>query len=73
MVCVTKKYQITIPRGVREELEIKAGDRIIFLKTKDGYKIMRAKEIIEKGVEIFKDTDETVREVKRGICKRIEE
>jgi AbrB family looped-hinge helix DNA binding protein len=27
---VTQKYQATIPRGVREKLEIEKGDRVIF-------------------------------------------
>jgi AbrB family looped-hinge helix DNA binding protein len=27
---VTQKYQATIPRGIREKLEIEKGDRVIF-------------------------------------------
>jgi len=32
MVSVTKKYQVTIPKQIREELGIKAGDNVVFLK-----------------------------------------
>ena len=32
MVSVTKKYQITIPKEVREDLNIQQGDRVVFIK-----------------------------------------
>jgi bifunctional DNA-binding transcriptional regulator/antitoxin component of YhaV-PrlF toxin-antitoxin module len=38
---------------VVERLGIKAGDEVVFLKTEDGYKITRAKDIIKEGIEIF--------------------
>ncbi|AGK61674.1 looped-hinge helix DNA binding domain, AbrB family [Archaeoglobus sulfaticallidus PM70-1] len=67
MVLVTRKYQITIPKRVREELNIKAGDEVVFIKTEDGYKIVRADDVIKEGVEIFKDIDETIEEMKAGL------
>ena len=69
MVSVTRKYQVTIPKRVREELGIKAGDDVVFLKTKDGYRIIRADEIIEEGFRIFEDITETVKEIKAGLGK----
>ncbi|MGB3459699.1 MAG: AbrB/MazE/SpoVT family DNA-binding domain-containing protein [Halobacteriota archaeon] len=72
MVSVTKKYQVTIPKQIREALGIKAGDKVVFLKTDDGYKITRAKDIIKEGIEIFKDVDETVKETKEGLGKGFE-
>ena len=33
---VTKKYQVTIPRKVREDLKIKQGDKILFVKNSEG-------------------------------------
>jgi len=36
-----------------ERLGIKAGDKVVFLKTDDCYKITRAKDIIKEGIEIF--------------------
>ncbi|GAB6055133.1 AbrB/MazE/SpoVT family DNA-binding domain-containing protein [Methanobacterium alkalithermotolerans] len=36
MVSVTKKFQVTIPREVREDLNIKSGDRIVFVKNQEG-------------------------------------
>ena len=67
MVLVTRKYQITIPKRVREELNIKAGDEVVFIKTEDGYKIVKADDIIEEGVEIFRDIEETIEETKAGL------
>lgn len=52
---VIRKYQITILRRLREELNTKAGDEVIFLKTEDEYKIVKAGDIIREGVEVFKD------------------
>ena len=74
MVSVTKKYPVTlrIPKQIREDLGIKAGDKVVFLKTDDGYKITRAKEVIKEGIEIFKDVDETVKETKEGLGKGFE-
>jgi hypothetical protein len=54
---------------VGEKLDIKAGDDVIFLKTKDGYRIIRADEIIEEGFRIFEDITETVKEIKAGLGK----
>lgn len=33
---VTAKNQITIPKGLREELGVKPGDRLVFLRTSEG-------------------------------------
>jgi bifunctional DNA-binding transcriptional regulator/antitoxin component of YhaV-PrlF toxin-antitoxin module len=54
---------------VREELSIKAGDDVVFLKTEDGFKIMRSKDVIKEGTRIFKDINETVKEIKTGLGK----
>jgi AbrB family looped-hinge helix DNA binding protein len=69
MTSVTRKYQVTIPKRVREELGIKAGDDVVFLKTESGYEIMRSKEVIEEGIRMFKDINETVKETKAGLGK----
>lgn len=72
MVLVTKKYQITLPRKVREDLNIRAGEEVVFLKTRDGYKIVRAADVIEEGLELFKDVDETVEEMRSGLGEEID-
>ena len=69
MVSDTRKYQVTIPKRVREELGIKAGDDVVFLKTKDGYRIIRADDVIEEGVRIFEDITERMKEIKAGLGK----
>lgn len=40
---VTSKGQITIPAEVREDLHLKKGDRVIFLKGERGEYILKAK------------------------------
>ncbi|MFO7966790.1 MAG: AbrB/MazE/SpoVT family DNA-binding domain-containing protein [Archaeoglobaceae archaeon] len=73
MALVTKKYQITIPRKVREDLNIRAGEEVIFLKTRDGYKLVKAADVIEEGLELFKDIEETVEEMKSGLGEGIDQ
>lgn len=43
---VTQKYQATIPLKVREQLEIRAGDKIVFERQDDDTIIVR-KKIVE--------------------------
>ena len=40
---VTSKGQITIPVEVRQELGLRAGDRVVFTTMPDGTTVMRAK------------------------------
>lgn len=39
---LTRKYQATIPRSVRERLGVNAGDSIAFLMEADGVRVRRA-------------------------------
>lgn len=39
---LTSKYQATIPRAVRDVLELSAGDRIEFIVADDGVRLRRA-------------------------------
>lgn len=39
---LTSKYQATIPRAVRDALELTAGDRIEFIVADDGVRVRRA-------------------------------
>lgn len=63
MVKVTKKYQVTIPREVREDLHIHQGDNIIFVKNRDGNWIMMTTDelnskMIESSSDINKNESE---------------
>lgn len=69
MVTVTRKYQVTIPKEVREELNIKAGDEIVFVKTREGYVIMKFEDLLEEMTELSKDIDETIEEMREGLSK----
>lgn len=77
MVSVTKKYQVTIPKEVREDLNIHQGDKVVFVKEKDGkWVLMTVDELTDRMVESSKDIEETITEsregFKRGIKKSLE-
>ncbi len=72
MSAVTKKYQVTIPKKVREELGIERGDKIAFVKIEDGYKIVKLDEFIEENAKILEDIDKTIKEMKEAIGKGME-
>lgn len=77
MVSVTKKYQVTIPKEVREDLNIHQGDKVVFVKEKDGkWVLMTVDELTDIMVESSKDIEETITEsregFKRGIKKSLE-
>ncbi|RLF81084.1 AbrB family transcriptional regulator [Thermococci archaeon] len=73
MVTVTRKYQVTIPKEVREALGIKAGDEIVFVKTKDEYVIKRLEDFVREMADLAKDIDETVDEMREGLSKMFRE
>jgi len=68
---VTKKYQVTIPKRVREDLGIETGEKLAFVKTGEEYKIIKLDELIEENVKILEDIEETVKEMREGIGNRI--
>jgi len=72
MPVVTKKYQVTIPKEVREALRIKAGDEVVFVREGDRYVLMKLTDLLRELSEITKDVDETIEEVRQGIARGIE-
>ncbi|HHV75510.1 MAG TPA: AbrB/MazE/SpoVT family DNA-binding domain-containing protein [Thermoanaerobacterium sp.] len=67
MVSVTTKYQVTIPKEVREDLKIHSGDRVVFVKDKEGnWVVMPVKRLAEKIIESSKDIEKTIEESKEG-------
>ncbi|MFQ6137247.1 MAG: AbrB/MazE/SpoVT family DNA-binding domain-containing protein [Candidatus Hydrothermarchaeales archaeon] len=69
MVTVTRKYQVTIPKLVRDDLKLKIGEEVVFIKSKEGYRLMKASEIIEEGAELCKDIGKTIEEMRKGLAK----
>ena len=75
MVVVTRKYQITIPKEVREALKIKIGEQIEIVRNKKGEfvikKIDRNKEkyikALNDAVGILRITQEDVERIKKAI------
>lgn len=77
MVSVTKKYQVTIPKEVREDLNIHQGDKVVFVKDREGkWILMTVEELRDRMVEASKDIEETITEsregFKRGVKKSLE-
>jgi len=77
MGSVTKKYQVTIPKEVREDLNIHQGDKVVFVKDKEGkWVLMTVEELRDRMVEASKDIEETIIEsregFKRGVKKSLE-
>jgi len=74
VVVVTRKYQVTIPRRVREDLKIRVGDNVVFLKEADGgYHLVRVEDFVREFCEGCKDIGQTIEEVRKGLGKGIEE
>lgn len=67
MVSVTKKYQVTIPKYVREDLKIQSGDKVVFVKNKEGnWVLMTVSELTDRMIESSSDISETQVESKKG-------
>ncbi|EHR77496.1 AbrB family transcriptional regulator [Thermococcus litoralis DSM 5473] len=73
MPTVTKKYQVTIPKEVRERLGIKAGDEVVFIKTKEGYVIKRLEDFVKEMAELSRDIEESIEEMREGLGKMFTE
>ncbi len=63
---VSEKFQITLPRQVREAILIKAGDRVVFVKEDSGVTIRRLDDLMDEVLDSFSDLEETEREFKQG-------
>ena len=72
MPVVTKKYQVTIPKEVREALGIKAGDEVVFVRQGNSYVLMKFEDLLQEFTEIMKDIDETIEETRQGLARGIE-
>ncbi|WP_297073672.1 AbrB/MazE/SpoVT family DNA-binding domain-containing protein, partial [Thermococcus sp.] len=72
MPIVTKKYQVTIPKDVREALGIKAGDEVVFVREGNRYVLMKLTDLLKELSEVTMDIEDTIEEVKRGLSRGIE-
>lgn len=74
MVVVTRKFQVTIPREVRNALGVQIGDEVVFLPDgDDGFRLMKASDFVERFYEDSKDIESTIKEVRSGMGKRFPE
>jgi len=63
---VTSKFQITIPKELREAYSVKSGGKISFIPEEDGFKVKtpkRVKNIAEKLYGIAKFDEDAVKAV----------
>lgn len=52
---VTRKGQVTIPIDIREKLDIKIGDTVLFEEHDGKVSIVRPKDVVDRTAGIFKD------------------
>ncbi|ATZ61427.2 MAG: AbrB/MazE/SpoVT family DNA-binding domain-containing protein [Methanosarcinales archaeon Met12] len=66
---VSTKYQITIPKGIRQKIGISAGDIIVFDVQKDKVQIEKLEEFYEKyaGSIKVKEPVKAVKEAREGL------
>ena len=56
---VTRNYQVTVPREIRELAEIKVGDTILFMKEGEDIILRRInKELLSRGFGLWKKAQE---------------
>lgn len=73
MVSVTSKYQVTIPKNVREDLDIQSGDKVVFVKDDTGkWILMTVKELTSKMLAASEDIEVTITESRKGLKKGFE-
>jgi antitoxin PrlF len=72
MPVVTKKYQVTIPKEVRESLGIKAGDEVVFVRQGDSYVLMKLDDLLKEFTEVMNGIEETIEESRKGIARGVE-
>jgi antitoxin PrlF len=63
---VSEKFQITLPRQVRDAIRIKAGDRIVYVKDGSIVTIRRLDDLMDEVLDSFNDLEETELEFRRG-------
>ncbi len=66
LVTVSSKYQITLPRKVREKMGIKVGDRVVFVEEDGKYVLMKLDDLADEMLASMKDFDETESEFRKG-------
>jgi AbrB family looped-hinge helix DNA binding protein len=72
MVSVTKKYQVTIPKEVRDDLKIQQGDKVVFVKNRKGnWILMTVKELTDKMIKASADIEESIEESREGFEKGV--
>jgi len=55
-VTVTSKSQITLPKGLRQDLKVMPGDKLVFIKTPEGKYLIDAIKIPKNPTEILEGT-----------------
>ncbi len=63
---VSMKYQITLPRQVRDTINIKAGDRVVFVKDGSNISLVRLDDLMDEVLDSFSDLEETEKKFRNG-------
>jgi AbrB family looped-hinge helix DNA binding protein len=63
---VSMKYQITLPRQVRDIINIKAGDCVVFVKDDSRIYLVRLDDLRDEVLDSFNDLEDTEKEFRKG-------
>ena len=66
MGLITKKGQITIPKRIRAELGIRAGDEVVFVKYQGNIVIMNKKDFLRRVTEDLQGVELVGEELREG-------
>lgn len=58
---VTSKGQITIPKSVRDDLELQPGSKVLFIQLKDGWKVVSPDQKFNRPAPLS-ETSETIKQ-----------
>lgn len=59
---ITRKGQVTIPKGLREEFGLEEGDELLWQKAEDGIRVRKATNSAGRGMLVDEDVSDEKRE-----------
>ncbi len=63
---VSMKYQVTLPRLVRDTINVKAGDRVVYVKEGSKISLVRLDDLMGEVLDSFVDLEETEKDFRGG-------
>jgi antitoxin PrlF len=70
---VSMKYQVTLPKQVRDIINVNAGDRVVFIKEGSKVLLMRLDDLMDDVLDSFNDLEDTEKDFRNGFKIRDED